>query len=147
VFEALRRTMSRDEVIRVAMRGMRLVARRLAVFAVKRDGFYGWACNAELGDQQALRALFVPGELPSVLATATATAGYLGPVPPTPAHEGLLAIMDRTSQDVAAVAVRVAGRAVLVLLADDLDDTMVSTRYLGELAKAVGEALTRLLAR
>ena len=147
VLAALRTSTSRDEVLRVAMRGMRLTARRIAVFVVKRDGYHGWACNVELGDEDAFRAVFVPADLPSVLATATATAGYLGPIPPTPAHEGLLGVMDRTSQNVAAIAVRVAGRAVLVLLCDDLDDTMISTRYLGELAKAVGEALTRLITR
>jgi hypothetical protein len=147
VLEALRKTTSRDEVIRLAMRGMRLVARRLAVFVVKRDTFSGWACNADFGDEEALRTIVIAADTPSVLATATATALYLGPIPPTAAHEGLLRVMERSSQDVAAVAVRVAGRAVLVLLCDDLNDTMVSTRYLTELAKTVGEALTRLLVR
>jgi hypothetical protein len=147
VLEALRKTTSRDEVIRLAMRGMRLVARRLAVFVVKRDAFSGWACNADFGDEEALRTIVIAADTPSVLATATATAMYLGPIPPTAAHERLLRVMERSSPDVAAVAVRVAGRAVLVLLCDDLNDTMVSTRYLTELAKTVGEALTRLLAR
>jgi hypothetical protein len=147
VLEGLRKATARDEVIRLAMRGMRLVARRLAVFLVKRDGFYGWACNADLGDEETLRTLVISADLPSVLATATATAMYLGPIPPTPAHEGLLRVMERSSLDVAAVAVRVAGRPVLVLLCDDLHDTMVSTRYLTELAKGVGEALTRLITR
>ncbi len=147
VLEALARAGSRDDVIRVAMRGMRLVARRIAVFAVKRDGFHGWACNVELGDADALREIHVPADLPSVLATATATAVYLGPIPPTPAHEGLLRVMERASPDVAAVTVRVAGRAALVLLADDLDDTMIGTRFLGDLARAVGDALARLIAR
>ncbi len=54
--------------------------------------------------------------------------------------------MERASGDVAAVAVRVAGRPVLVLLCDELDDTITGTRYLVELARSVGEALTRLLA-
>jgi Type II secretion system (T2SS), protein E, N-terminal domain len=147
VLGALRDAGSRDEVIRLAMRGMRLVARRLAVFAVKRDGFYGWACNVALGDEEALRELRIPIEQPSVLATATATALYLGPVPATPAHEALLRVMERASPDVAAVAVRVAGRPALMLLCDELEDTMIATRFLTELAKAVGEALARLIAR
>jgi hypothetical protein len=147
VLEALRKTPSRDEVIRHAMRGMRLVARRLAVFVCKRESFSGWACNADFGDEDALRAIVIAADTPSVLATATATAMYLGPIPATPAHEPLLCVMERSSQDVAAVAVRVAGRAVLVLICDDLHDTMVSSRYLTELAKAVGEALTRLISR
>jgi hypothetical protein len=84
---------------------------------------------------------------PSILATAAATAIYLGPVPATPAHEGLLRVMERASSDVAAVAVRVAARPALVLVCDELDDSMVGTRFLVELAKAVGEALARLIVR
>jgi hypothetical protein len=146
VFEALARATSRDQVIREAMRGMRLVARRLGVFAVKRDGFHGWACNVEMGDPDAFRELVVPADQPSVLATATATAIYLGPIPPTPAHEELIRVLEQSTGDVAAVAARVAGRPALVLMADELDDTLTGTRFLSELGKAVGEALARLLA-
>jgi hypothetical protein len=146
MLESLRQATSRDDVIRIAMRAMRLCARRIAVFAVKRDLFVGWACNVELGDADALHEVKIPVDQPSVLATATATAIYLGPIPATPAHEGLLRVMERSSGDVAAVAVRVAGRAVLVLLCDELEDTLTGTRFLGELARAVGEALTRVLA-
>jgi hypothetical protein len=147
VLEALGRTASRDDVIRVTMRGMRLAARRIAIFVVRRDGFHGWACNVEFGDLETLRSIHVPLDQPSLLATATVTAMYLGPVPPTPGHEGLLLAMERASSDVAAIAVRVAGRAVLVLVSDDLEDTMTSTRYLGEIAQAAGDALTRLIGR
>lgn len=145
ILDALDRASSRDDVIRQAMRGVRLVARRIGVFAVKREGFTGWACNVDMGDPDAFRALVVPADAPSVLATATATAIYLGPIPETPAHAGLLAVMEHRSPDVAAVACRVAGRPVLVLLADELDDTMTGTRTLIELAEAVGEALSRVL--
>ncbi|APR77065.1 Hypothetical protein A7982_02412 [Minicystis rosea] len=146
ILDALDRATSRDEVIRHAMRGMRLVARRIGVFAVKRDGFHGWACNVDLGDPDAFRELVVPGDQPSILATATATAIYLGRIPPTPAHELLLRVMEQTSSDVAAVAARVAGRPALMLLADELDDTLTGTRFLVDLATAVGDALGRLLA-
>ncbi len=145
ILEALEQASSRDAVIRLALKGMRLVARRLAVFVVKREGFHGWACNVELGDQDALRGLVIPADQPSFLATAAATGAYLGPVPGTPPHEGLLRVAETTSNDVAAVPVRVAGRVAMVLVADDLDDTLTATRFLGELAKAVGEALARLL--
>lgn len=147
VLTALRGARDRDEVVRLALRGMRLAARRLAVFVVKRDGFHGWACNVDLGDPDALRDLAIPHDQPSVLATAAATGTYLGPIPGTAAHEGLLRVMETSSRDVAAVAVRVGGRPAMVLLADDLEDTMLGTRWLGELAAAVGEALARLLGR
>jgi hypothetical protein len=147
IADALERAPARDDVIRVAMRGMRLVARRLAVFAVKRDGFHGWICNVEFGDSEVFRQVVIPADSPSVLATATATALYLGPIPATPAHEGMLRVMERASSDVAAVTVRVAGRPALVLVCDELEDTMTGTRFLGELGRVVGERLARLISK
>jgi len=145
IVAALGRASTRDEIVSLALGGAALFARRAALFAVKRDGFHGWSCNEEFGDEEALRGLLIPHDVPSVLATATATAMYLGPVPETPAHEGLLAVMEEASPDVVAVAVRVAGRPAAVLLVDELGDTLTGTRRLGDLAQAVGDALSRLL--
>ena len=145
VLRALREATSRDEVVKQALRGMRQVARRIAVFVVKRDGFHGWACNVEFGDVEALRGVSIAHDQPSVLATATATSIYLGPIPPTPAHAALLAVMGAAGPDVAAIAVRAAGRPAMVLLADELGDTLTGTRRMDELARAIGEALGRLL--
>jgi len=145
ILGALARAATRDEIVSLALGGAALFARRVALFAVKRDGFHGWTCNEEFGDEEALRDLFIPHEVPSVFATATATSIYLGPVPETPAHEGLYGVMERASPDVAVVAVRVAGRPAAVLMVDDLGDTLTGTRRMDELARAVGEALARLL--
>ena len=54
--------------------------------------------------------------------------------------------MEESSPDVAVLAVRVAGRPALILLADDLDDTLTGTRFMDELGRAIGDALSRLLA-
>ncbi|MDI1479072.1 hypothetical protein [Polyangium sp. y55x31] len=145
ILGALARAATRDEIVSLALGGAALFARRVALFAVKRDGFHGWTCNDEFGDEEALRALSIPHDVPSVFATATATSIYLGPVPETEAHAGLLAVMERASPDVAVVAVRVAGRPAAVLMVDDLGDTLTGTRRMDELARAVGEALARLL--
>jgi hypothetical protein len=146
VLDALDRATDRDEVMRHCLRGMRLVGRRNALFAVKRGAFQGYRCNVELGDPDAFRELSIAAEQPSILATATATTIYLGPIPATAAHEGLLAVMESASDDVAVIAARVAGRPALILLVDGLDDTMLGTRFLIELADAAGEALMRILA-
>ncbi|MDI3286316.1 hypothetical protein [Polyangium sp. 15x6] len=145
ILGALARAATRDEIVSLALGGAALFARRVALFAVKRDGFHGWTCNEDFGDEEALRALSIPHDVPSVFATATATSIYLGPVPETEAHAGLLAVMERASSDVAVVAVRVAGRPAAVLMVDDLGDTLTGTRRMDELARAVGEALARLL--
>jgi hypothetical protein len=55
--------------------------------------------------------------------------------------------MGHASADVAAVAARVGGRPAMILFADDLRDTLLATRRMEELARAVGEALARLLGR
>lgn len=146
ILEAIHIARSRDEIVELSLRGLRRLARRAALFAVKRGTFLGYACTPELGDPAALREVAIPTGQPSILATATATGMYLGPVPGTPAHAQLLAVMGDASPDVAAVAVRVAGRPVLVFLADELGDTMIGTRSMDELARAVGDALTRILA-
>jgi hypothetical protein len=146
ILGAIGRAATRDEIVKLALGGASLFARRVALFAVKRDGYHGWACNAEFGDEEALRALLIPPDMPSILATSTATSIYLGPIPETQAHEALLAVMERASGDVAAIAVRVAGRPAAILVADDLGDTLTGTRRMDELARAVGEALARLLA-
>ena len=145
VLSALEVAASRDEVVRLALRGMRLAARRVALFVARRDGFHGWACNVDFGDVDALRRVIIQADQPSALATAAATSMYLGRIPPTPAHDALLAVIEQGSPDVAVVAARVKGKAAMILMADDLSDTMTGTRYLLELGRAVGEALGRLL--
>ncbi len=146
IVRGLAEARSRDEVVDLVMRGLLGIAERAAVFAVKKSGFQGWTCNEAFGDPQALRAVHVPAGEPSMLATATAASLYLGPIPQTPAHAALLAVMGTAGPDVAAVAVRAHGRAAMLLIADDLGDTLHGTRRMDELARAAGEALSRLLA-
>lgn len=142
---AVLRAPSRDAVVERVLRGLERVARRAAIVAVRRETYVGWVCNGAFGDPAAFRALTVSHAAPSIFRTAGTTIMYLGPVPLTPAHESLLQVMGHASNDVAAVSVRVAGRPVMVLLADELDDTLLGTRRMDELARAAGEALTHLL--
>lgn len=146
VLARIAKARTRDEVVRLALRGLLFIGRRAAIFAVRRDEFHGWACNALFGDLDAMRALSIPSDLPSVLATASVTNLYLGPIPGTPAHQGLLRIMGRSSSDVAASAVRVGGRPAMILLVDELADPAQGTRFMEELSRAIGDALARLLA-
>lgn len=142
---AVLRAPSRDAIVERVLRALEQVARRAAIVAVRREAYVGWSCNAAFGDVAAFREMTVPHEAPSLFRTAGTTIMYLGPIPPTPAHDALLHLMGRATSDVAAVSVRVAGRPVMVLLADELDDTLLGTRRMDELARAAGEALTRLL--
>ncbi len=147
IVRAVRDAPNRDELVRLALRGLRRVARRVAIFAVRSSGYQGWACNVEFADQDALKQIHIPAEVPSILATASATSFYLGPVPATPGHAALLNVMVNASPDVAVASVRVGGRPAMILLADELDDTMLGTRFMEELARAASEGLSRLLGR
>jgi len=145
VLEAMSSAVSRDEVIDCLIVGMSTVARRVGVFAVKKGGFRGVACNAELGDPAAFRDIEVSGDAPTVIGIAVKSGSYLGPMPETAPHEPLLRFMKETSNEVAAVLVRVAGRPAVVLFADELGDTMIATRRAGELGREAGQAFSRII--
>ncbi|WP_434048295.1 MULTISPECIES: hypothetical protein [Sorangium] len=145
VIDALYLARTRDDVVRLALRGLRLLAVRVAIFAAHRGVFRGFACNAEFGDQEALRKLTLPMDQPSVLATAVATHLYVGPIPGTPTHAPLLDVMVNPSLDVAAVSVQVVGRPAMILVADRVIDASSGSRRMVELARAVGEAFSRIL--
>ena len=147
VLEALRVAGSRDDVVVAALRGLRTVGRRAAIFIVRRDGFHGWACNVELGDQEQLRRISVAHDAPSLFATAVATGSYFGPIPLNAVHAALIAVLEHPASDVAVAVARAGGKPVMVLFADDLVDIKrkVLPRLM-EISDAVGAALSRLLA-
>jgi hypothetical protein len=146
VLTALRAAQTRDAVTASLLTGMRTVARRVGVLAVRKDEIVGWACTPELCDPAAFRNVKVPSNLPSVLSSALHESGaHLVRVARTAAHESLVAAIGTTTAESAAVAVRVEGRAALVVLADELGDTMIATKRMEELARAAGDALARLV--
>ncbi len=147
VLEALRIAASRDDVVAAALRGLRTVGRRAAIFVVRRDGFHGWAGNVELGDEAALRQVAIPHEAPSLFATAVATGTYFGPIPGNVVHASLLSVIEHPASDVAVAIARAGGKPVMALFADDLVD--IKRRVLPrliEISDAVGAALSRLIA-
>jgi hypothetical protein len=145
ILSSMRGARDRDTVLDLLILGTRTVARKVALFIVKRDEFVGWSCTAELGDGAALRQVVVPTSVPSILAIAATNGSYLGPVHMTEWHAPLLAVMGSASRDVAVAPVRVWGRPTVLLLADDLGETMIATRRMEELTHAAGEALSRIV--
>jgi hypothetical protein len=141
----LREATDRESLVDALIRAAGVVARRVAVFAVRRDGFAGWSCSKGFADRDRLRSLTLPLGAPSVLALATAAGSYFGPILPNDAHARLMGVMERATRDVAVLAIKAQGRAALVLLADELDDSMLGTRHLDQVARAAGEALSRIL--
>lgn len=142
---AMNKANHRDDIVELAFRCMGLFANRVALFSAKRDGFHGWLCNEAFGSPEALRKVVIPNNQPSVMATAATTTTYLGPLPTTPVHGPLLAVMGKASSDLAVASVRVGGKVAAMLVCDELRDTLSSTRKLDELARTMGDALTRLV--
>jgi hypothetical protein len=145
VLAALGEATDRDAIIALLLSGARAVARRIGIFAVKREAFLGWTCSPELCDPHAFRALSITTSLPSVFAGVASGSDYLGPLYRTEAHAPLLDLMGTTARDLAIVPVRVHGHAALLLLADELGDSALSTKRMLELAHAAGSALARVL--
>jgi hypothetical protein len=145
LLDLIGRARDRDDLLDLVLRATTLVAGRAALLVTRKEGFVGWMCNPAFGSEEDLRRVVVPANEPSVLATSAATGFYLGPIPQTPVHRTLVAVMGRTSTDVAVYVVKLKTRPTVVIVADELDDTLLGTRALGEIAKRCGEALSRLL--
>ena len=146
ILAAMRVADGRDAVIELLLTGVRAVARKVAFFVVKRDALVGLRCTPELGDESNLREVKIPLAAPSILVQALGSPGaQLGRILKIEAHEPLLAVMTALPTEVAVIAVRIARKPALLVLADELGDTMMATRRMEELSQGAGEALARLL--
>ena len=137
----IRAARTRDELLDLVLLGTRKVARRVAIFAVKRQEFVGWTCSPEFARIEDLRALSISLNAPSVLMLGAVSGGYLGPIENNEVHAPLLRLMGSATRDVAVAALKVLGRPAALILADDLKDTMLATRRLDELSRAAGDQL------
>ena len=145
ILAALRAAGARDEVLELVLTGARMVARKVALFVVKRGGYLGWACTPEFGERAQLQSILVPLDSTSVFEEAVRDGLYLGPLRHDEVHAALLHVMHGATRDVAVVPIRVSGKTAVVVLADELGDTMLATRRLEELARAAGEAFARIV--
>jgi hypothetical protein len=145
IHAALRNASSRDDVLELLLTGARMIALKVALFVVKRGGYLGWLATPEFGDRAALQSVLIPLEETSIFDRAVREDLYLGPIRNDETHAPLLRVMRNPSRDVAVVPVRVSGKTAVIILADDLGDTMLGTRRLEELARAAGEGFARIV--
>lgn len=146
IVEALRTAGDRDKIVDLVLAGARTVARRVAVFAVKRDELGGWACTPELGDRAALRKTRIPLDAASLFTRAVEGGTHLGRLAKIDAHAALFEVMHGApANEVAVTGIRIEGRPGLVVLADEVGDTLIATRRLDELARVAGDAFAALL--
>jgi hypothetical protein len=143
----MRQAADRDQILELVVTGVRTVARRVAVLAVRREGLVGWTCSSDFADRTAFRSARVPMTARTVFHDAIEREGAsLARLPKDGTHAPLIAVM-RTppAAEVAFVAVRVEGKPVALVLADEIGDTLVTTKRMEELATVAGESLARLL--
>jgi hypothetical protein len=145
VLASLRIAQTRDEILELVLTGARMLAFKIALFVVKRGGYLGWSCTPELGDRVAIQNLLIPLESGSIFDLAVQEGLYLGPIRQDHVHMGLLHVMRGATRDVAAVPIRVAGKTAVIILADELGDTMIGTRRLEEIARGAGDAFARIV--
>jgi len=145
ILALLRNAASRDEVLELLLTGAHTLATRVALFVVKRGGYLGWACTPEFADRSAVQAVLVPLDSQSVFDLAVREGLYLGPIRYDEVHAPLLQAMRTVTRDVAVVPVRVSGKTAVIIVADDLADSMLSTRGLEEVARAAGDAFARIV--
>ncbi len=125
--DAIRAAADRDAILEQVVAGVKVVARRVGVLAVRKEVLVGWTCSPELADRATLRtariAPFVSEVLTQALASPSAT---LARIPKDAAHAPLLAAMKvPPSGEVAFATVRVDGKAVALVLADELGDSLL----------------------
>ena len=136
---------TRDEVVLATLRGMAAVARRVGVFAVRRDAFTGWACTRSFANEDVFRGVRIDRRDDTVFAHAAAEGWYVGLIPRTDAHGQLLSLVPDPDGEVAVIAVRLLGRAAMLILAAQMVDTLIATRTAERLAQASAKALIRVL--
>lgn len=145
IMAAIRSAGSRDEVLELVLSAARMLAFRVALFVVKRGGYLGWACTPEFADRGSLQQVLVPIDTQSAFDDAVREGLYLGPIPPDEVHASLLGVMRSATKDVAFVPIRVSGKTAVIIVADELGDTMIATRRLEEVARAAGESFARIV--
>jgi len=147
VLDAIRGAADRDAILEQVVAGVKTVARRVGVLAVRKDVLIGWTCSPELADRTTLRTARISPAVSDVLTKALdGASATLARIPKDAAHAPLLAALKvPPSGEVAFATVRVEGKVVALVLADELGDTLLSTQRIEEVARVAGEALERLL--
>jgi hypothetical protein len=140
----LRVAESRDEVLALIEKSARAVAKRVALLVLRKDTLVGWSCSPAFGAPDALRDLSIATKGGGLLRAVLDGELYLGPLLGS-VGTALLTVMKTSTRDVAIIAVRASKRPVVVIVCDELTDTLLATRHLEVMAKVAGEAIERIV--
>jgi hypothetical protein len=145
VLDDLECAATRDDIVLAALRGMASVARRVGVFAVRRDAFTGWACTPSFATADEFRGIRIERRQDSVFSHAASEGWFFGTIPRNAVHEPLHTLLSHVDTEVTIVAVRIQGRAAMLILGAQLIDTLIATRTAERVAHASAKALLRVL--
>lgn len=143
---AMRSAQTRDEILRLLLEGASEYAKRVVLFAVRKDAFTGLLCSPMMGDEARIREVRVPVEGPSIFANVASGGTYLGGLYTVEAHKPLLALLPGIADTVAVTAVRLRGRALVIVLVEGMTNGVQDVRLIEELVRAAGDAFARVLA-
>ncbi len=143
---AMRSAQTRDEILRLLLEGASEYAKRVVLFAVRKDAFTGLLCSPIMGDEARIREVRVPVEGPSIFANVASGGTYLGGLYTAEAHKPLLALLPGIADTIAVTAVRLRGRALVIVLVEGMTNGVQDVRLIEELVRAAGDAFARVLA-
>jgi hypothetical protein len=145
ILREMARVDGRDALLELVLLGARTVTRKAMIFVVKKEGYVGWMCTSELADRAVLQAITIDPRVSTFLSAAATAGRYVGPVLLNDAHQPLLRLLRSPAPEIAAVALRVSGRAAAILVVHEVVDPVAALPRLDEIARAAGEALARIV--
>jgi hypothetical protein len=133
-----------ERVVTILVYGLESVARKVMVLAARSKVFEGRE-TSHAPAREFARTLSVPMSEPSILLSAVQSGRYVGPVPRTSVHSGLVRALGEPSGDVAIGIVTVQSRPALVYVVADFERAALATQRGDVLAKAASAALERIV--
>lgn len=142
----MRTAQGRDEILHLLLEGASEFARRVILFAVRKDAITGLMCTPTMGDEARIRELRIAGDEPSIFANVAHAGTYLGPLYKIEIHKPVIALLPGVSDTVAVAAVRLRNRPLVLVLAEGMKNAAMDVRVLEDLSRTAGEAFARILA-
>jgi hypothetical protein len=147
LIEKMNQAQDRDRILELLISGVAAVARSVVVLAIRRDAIVGWAGSPGIGDRASVRDLRMPNATRTALNEGLDHEGIrLVRLPGDLVHAPLAALLGIPPASAVAIgAVRVEGKAAMVLVAAGFGDSVRAMSHMADLTPAAGDALARLL--
>jgi hypothetical protein len=146
ILDEIRAARDAGGILELVLAGARTVARRVAVLAVRRGALVGWTCSSELAEPADLRTVRLAPAGTAFAEALSYEGALLVRIPHDESHAPPLSILRRLPvAEVVLVTVRVEGKPVAPVLADEPEQPMVAAQRLEELARVAGLSMARAL--